>query len=961
MDKSVPVLHFCGYRLDHVEGQLHCGSEIIALRRKTFELLAYLAARPGHLVTKNELLDSIWADTAVGEAVLTTSVRELRQVLADDAREPRIIETQYGRGYRFIAAVHTTAPEAQETATAAASAVGRDAELATLDGWLQQALARKRQVGFVVAEAGIGKTTLVEQFLKRLDAGASANTRTRSLLVAYGQCLEPYSTSEPYLPLIEALSQLCASPDGAALLPLLRQLAPSWLGLLPGLAQGAPASSVTPERMRREMAAVIDALPMPLVLVIEDLHWSDVATVELLARLAQGRAATPLLLIGTYRAAEVALHGHSLKTMHQELLAHGKCRDLWLTPFDSAALTAYLQQRCPGLEPREALAQIVFQRTDGNALFVVNVVDELIASGVLVESRGRWALTVPIADVEVGVPAGLRQLLTTRLERHGEPQRAALEAGSVAGRTFSAAEVAAALELPLVEVEATLDALARRSQVLRAAGAAVWPDTTAASRYEFVHALYEEVLYDLIPAARRSLWHGRMAERLERGYAGQTTEIATHLARHFEVGAMAERAVTYLQEAAERASRYGAEHETVTLLERALALVEALPRTPERTLLAIRIHFRLGQALMRSRGLADLYVERVFARAWALSEEIDDGVQLFQATVGRISGYLARSQFDRVNEMVKHLEASMHRFPLPPFAFLAHMYAGIAQYNGGTLAEARAHLDKVMEIGELPQPGEFMNFWVIALTYTSFVLLHQGYPDQARKRVEQALARAATESVYVQGSAAAWGVSFYLNTRDAAGVAIMAETAQRIGDENGLFMAAATGGFSKGWLLARRGDFAAGIAAMQAGFEAMRANGQVPSMPGMLVTLAETYGQAGDPDEGLRQIAAAQALIQSTGEIRGAAEACRVEGELHRARNDRAAAHAAFERALEIAREQGSRWLELRAAVSQARLLQEQRKRTAARRVLEPVVCAITEGEDCEDVIAARALLAAMA
>jgi hypothetical protein len=223
------------------------------------------------------------------------------------------------------------------------------------------------------------------------------------------------------------------------------------------------------------------------------------------------------------------------------------------------------------------------------------------------------------------------------------------------------------------------------------------------------------------------------------------------------------------------------------------------------------------------------------------------------------------------------------------------------------------------------------------------------------------MARAATESAYVQGSAAAWALSFYLNTRDAGGMAIVAETAQRVGDDNGLFMAAAMGRFCNGWLLARRGEPAAGIAAMQAGFDALRAMGQMPSMPGMLVIMAEAHGQAGDPDEGLRQIAAAQAFIQSTGEIRNAAEACRVEGELHRARNDRAAAHAAFERALEIARGQGSRWLELRAAVSQARLLQEQRKRAAARRVLEPIVRAITEGDDFEDVIAARELLAALA
>jgi len=136
------VLHFCGHRLDPVEGQLRCGAQTIDLRPKTLAVLAYLAARPGHLVTKDELLDAIWAETSVGEWVLTASVKELRQALGDDARQPRIIETHYGRGYRFIAAVHTTDPEASETASAtseSACTVGRAADLAVLDGWLEHA------------------------------------------------------------------------------------------------------------------------------------------------------------------------------------------------------------------------------------------------------------------------------------------------------------------------------------------------------------------------------------------------------------------------------------------------------------------------------------------------------------------------------------------------------------------------------------------------------------------------------------------------------------------------------------------------------------------------------------------------------------------------------------------------------------------------------------------------------
>ncbi len=966
------VLHFCGYRLDPADGRLQSGPDTIALRPKTFALLAYLAERPGRLVTKNELLRAIWPDTVVGEEVLTTSIKELRRILGDDARQPHVIQTEHRRGYRFIAAVHVAGAGDRDPANASpktVSPVGRGAELAVLDGWLQQALARKRQVGFVVGGAGIGKTTLIEEFLKRLTAGGATHTQTpgsrrSALLLAYGQCLEQYSTSEPYLPVIEAFRQLCSTPDGAPLESLLRDLAPSWIGLLglsPGAGRAVPSDAASPERMRREMAAVIDALPVPLVLVLEDLHWSDLATVDLLARLAQGRAPTSLLLIGTYRAAEMTVLDHPLKGMHQELLARGQCRDLWLDPLDPDGVIDYVRQRCPGLAPAASLGGVVHARTDGNALFVVNVVNELVATGVLAESGGQWTLAVPVAEIAVGIPDGLRQLLVTRLERHSEQQRAVIEAGSVAGRTFSAAEVAAALELPLVEVEAQLESLARRAQLLRAAGADLWADGTHASRYALMHALYEDVLYDRIPAARRSAWHGRIAERLERGYAGQTADIAIHLARHFEAGGMAERAVAYLEEAAERASRYGAERETVTVLERALAILERLPRSPERVLRAIRIYLRLGQALLRARGLADPDADRAFASAWALAEESQDEVQRFQASIGLVSVYLARSRFDRAEEMAQHLAAAMRTLPLPPFTFAAHLFLGMTQYHGGTLAGARTHLDQALEIGELPQPGGYMNFWVLALTYAAFTLGHQGYPDQARDRAQQAMARAATESPYVQGSAAAWAVIFHLTVHDERGVAVTAEIAQRIGDQNGLIMAAALGGFGNGWLKAWRGETAAGIAEMQAGLDALRASGQVSSSSAMMVTLAETYGQAGELDEALRRIVATHAFIQSNGEMRFAAEAFRVEAELHRAREDWAEAQRALDRAIEISRAQGARWWALRAAVSQARLLQQQGQRAAARRALAPAVHGITEGNDSFDVATARKLLAELA
>src|SRR5688572_2523831 len=281
-------------RIEPETGWAWHGDERLELAPKAFAVLRHLVERPEHLITKDELLAAAWGDTVVSEAALTSCIRDLRKALGDSSRSPRYIETVHRRGFRFIGPVGPGPSSAHRPATpnimpSAPKLVGREADLARLHALLATALDGRRRVVFVTGEAGIGKTSLVETFLAQLRG-------VNGLRIGRGQCVEQYGATEPYLPIFEALGRLGREPRGDALLHVLKQCAPTWLAQLPALLDDAELEAVqrrvqgaTRERMLRELIEAFDVFSAeaPLVLVIEDLHWSDASTIDVLAMLAR--------------------------------------------------------------------------------------------------------------------------------------------------------------------------------------------------------------------------------------------------------------------------------------------------------------------------------------------------------------------------------------------------------------------------------------------------------------------------------------------------------------------------------------------------------------------------------------------------------------------------------------------------------------------------------------------------
>src|SRR5882724_10278978 len=320
--------------------------------------------------------------------------------------------------------------------------VGRQREVDTLQSWFQRAAQGARQSVFVSGEAGVGKTTVVELWLAHLAAGSGVR-------IAWGQCIEHYGEGEPYLPLLEALGQLSRGPDHQDVVAALRRYAPMWLVQWPGLLPETELERLqrqlqgaTSARMLRELAEALDVLTAeaPLVLVLEDLQWSDHSTIECLNYVAQRRAPARLLVLGTYRPVETAIQAHPLRHIVQELCGRGQAVELRLELLPAEAVAAYVAGRLGGAVTASLVA-VVQARTEGHPLFLVNIVEHLVAQGVVVRREGQWTLQDGSEAKVASLPEGLRQLVVRRLEDLTSERRRVLEAASVAGEHFTVAAV----------------------------------------------------------------------------------------------------------------------------------------------------------------------------------------------------------------------------------------------------------------------------------------------------------------------------------------------------------------------------------------------------------------------------------------------------------------------------------------------------------------------------------------
>jgi len=928
-------VRFGPFRLHPIEG-LSRGARELHVTPKSLSVLHVLASHPGHVVAKDDLVRAVWRDVAVSDSALTSCIKELRRALKDDAKHPRFIETLNRRGYRFIAeiappAALTSEPAPRTERRSGGSLIGREDVLAALSAALDRAANGERQIVFVAGEPGIGKTAVVDAFMREVEQAG----RWR---VTHGQCVEHYGEAEPYQPLLDALSRLCRRTGADSFVAILRQDAPSWLAQLPALQTPSEfrlltrrASGVTAERMQRELMDALErmAADTPIVLWLEDVHWSDLATLDWLAASAARTEGARLLLIASYRTADVRAGRHPLPAIVDDLRVKARCEAIALAGLTQADVCAYLAARFPAdAGALDSIGVRVHRHTEGNPLFVVNVLRDLVVRGVLKEADGRWTADAVMDAASFGVPEDVRRTITRQVERLTPTERAMLETMSVLGRTGASAAIAAGADVATTEVEATLGELARERWFVRERPPTEWPDGTISASFEFLHSLYGEVLESRVHPARRVELHRRIGERLESGYGYRAGEIAAELAVHFEQARDTSRAVTHLQRAADTSRRRNAYLIAEQQLRRALALLAELPASDGRAAREIELRMALGSLLMAVRGWGSDEVEIHYARALELCRELSSprlfpslwGLWLFRwgkgdAAATRDLAATLREHATQSRDPVHVLQAHHASWPTA-FSFgqldeaLRHATAGCALYSiepHAALASAYGNHD----------PG------ACAMNFRARALVLLGAADEAVRVGEEAIALARELAHPFSLAQTLFFVSTVHHARcDAEATRAGAATSVSMAREHGFGLLLAWSSILEGWSLVHVGRRDEGLAVVRDALRTADA-GSHQFMTHFHGVFAEACLFCGRHEEGLHSAEEGLRLAARYQERFYESELYRLRGELRLAAGGSRAAREAeadFRRAIAIAASQGAQLLGLRAIASLGRL-----------------------------------------
>jgi len=899
---------FAPFELDQAEQRLLRAGQAVPLTPKALALLVMLLQRAGQLVPKHELFATVWAGRAVTDAALARVLRELRLALGDDAAHPRYVQTAHGLGLRFVAPVDAEQPAAPQAAALALA--GREAELQQLRDALQAARDGQRGVLLVSAEPGMGKTALLSAALA--EAG--------DLWIGSGRCIQQYGSEEAYLPMREALEQLAAQAGTVSMREHLLRYAPAWLAQLPWLAHEVAADTLaraldgrSPARLLREFAQALEVLSRrrPVVLWLEDLHWSDHSSLDVLAFLAGRRDSARLLVLASLRPPPA----HApLAAWLRQLATQPNCRTLPLRRLDTAALADLARAGLPGTAPRagDALVALLQRRSSGNPLIARAMLFELLRAGRLAEGADGWA---PADTAEPALPDSLRQLVQAQLDALPADDQALVEAAALAGASFAAALVAAALQADADAVGERCASLCGDGGFFQATGFVPWPDGSASAGFAFVHALYQEAVLERVSDARRASWQRRMAQRLADAHADDRRPVAAELALRWEAAHDLPQALAHLRLAADAALARFAYPEGVRLLQRAVGLLPQLPATG-RAERETALLLPLGAALIATQGYAADAVQQVYQRALQLARQQGLAGDLERAMRGLWNVALVRADLGQAAVLAQELKA---RAPAAhaEAQFDADAKLGQTCMHLGQFDAARTHLAQALQ--HRPAGAAAREAPRVA-GYLSWVLWHIGRPDQALAAAEQALVLA-EQGASPHSSAFAQGFVAWLHAfrGEWARVRALATVQAQASEEHGLVYWRAWSALLLGLADAEDGEAERGLAASAAALQAFAGIGAEVGLAHFHTARAQACLAHGCGHAARAALAASEQLLARNGNAYHAAETLRLRGELARA-GGHDDARRWFTQALVLAQRQGAQALVLRALTSLVRL-----------------------------------------
>jgi DNA-binding winged helix-turn-helix (wHTH) protein/tetratricopeptide (TPR) repeat protein len=861
-------ISFPPFLLDLGDGRLLREGKAVPLRRKTWEVLCRLARRPGELVTKDDLMDAVWADVVVAEVTLSTSIRELRQALGDDARSPRYIETVHRRGFRFIARpeavpasaipviLPSAAPAKPRRRQDVPPLVGRESELRLLRGHLDLALGGKPQVVLLRGEAGSGKSALVSAFLAELARSA----RHPAPRVAVGRCVGFLHGAPPYLPVTEAIESLATRADSAVVVEALERHAPEILAQMPWLRPREAATALPSGRGRRdlsrELAMVVAAIgaAAPLVLVLEDLHDSDTATLDFLVEITRLAEGSRVLVIGTWRTAEAIVGNPALTETIRTIAERSDAILLDLELLGYEEVRVYLGTR-DGELWSEAMAREVHRHSGGNPLFMVALADTVDRTGILDDGL-----------LAGEVPESLRGMLEAQLRGLEFQQREVLAAASVAGAAFSSLAVAPAAGMSVEAVEAVCETLAGSGRFLRATGISDWPSGAVGQSYAFRHELYRKALYDAQPLARRTSLHQRIGETLEAGYASATAEIANDLADHFERSGDTWRAISYLREAATVARQRFAHREALRLLDAASSLLGSCEEGTARDEVEFRIEVDRAASAGALHGHGSAEARRATGRAELLSRSLEASVERFLSLLVLFSFQMIRAEVIVAGRLAEEMTSMADELDSPILRLGALSCTAMVETTRGDIVDAREHFQEVLD--QVPREFRLPNFrdvLVPSMTGMAQTLSYLGEAEAARRISMEAIERSDWLGDHFERSCARVYDGYRAALAgDREGALAVAAEGREIAREHGIEEMAAIGDVLIGWA-SQREDIDERRRRMRSGLEGIEVTGHLIGKDFYLSLLADVEIEAGDPEAAASVVRDALEFCDSSG------------------------------------------------------------------------------------------------
>jgi class 3 adenylate cyclase/predicted ATPase len=835
--------------------------------------------------------------------------------------------------------------------------VGRQNELQTLGKALNQTDGGRGQVVAVIGEPGVGKSRLFLEFTR--------SHRTQVWLVLEGRSV-PYAKATAWFPIIDLLKTYFGIQDRDnartirervtgklfTLDDTLKPMLPAFLTLFDVPVVDGAWQVLDPPQRRRHILNALKALFLkesevqPLVLMFEDLHWMDNETQELLDSLVESLPAARVLLLINYRPEYE--HGWGSRTYYTQ------CRIDPLPPESAEELLAILLGDDASLTP---LKRILIERTEGNPFFMEESVRTLVEIAVLAGEPGAFRLTQDIQSVEV--PATVQGVLAARIDRLAVEDKQLLQTAAVIGKDVPYDLLQAISDLSEDDLRRGLGNLQAAEFLYETR---LFPDL----EYTFKHALTHDVTYGSLLQERRRVLHQQIAEAIETIFADRLTEQVERLAHHYTEAGLVEQAIGYWHQAGQRAIERCANAEAIKHLSKGLALLETLPDTPERAQRELKLQISLGVSMQAARGAGSPEVGTIYTRARELCEHVGETSEVFVVLWGSWRYYRQGRNFQKARALAEELLRLGEHQHDPALLIQALHAQWTTRFYLGEYASAVEHTEQGVSLYD-PQEHHVQAFrfgghdaCICGLTIAAWSLWALGYPDQASKRIDQSLALARKlNHPWSLGLALDQGIQVHELRGENDAVLEGAESLLTLAAEVSYAEYQATAEFLRGRAWMRQGKEEAGAAEMLRVRVSRRAAGAEIEEPYFVSLAAAAYRGRGESEEGLGLLDEVLSETASSGMRYWDAELHRLKGELLLSlpEADCNAAEECFKQAVDVARGQNTRSLELRAATSLSRLWHDQAKPEAARALLAPIYQWFSEGFDTADLQKARALL----